>query len=123
MTPQSTAAAAGLSPAALAHEPAWVRHGSTRVQQDYQVAVGFEEMLLEQLSSSVSGSGEGEASGEEGSQSGLGGSMNSSLLPQALSQGVLAGGGLGLAAQLTRQMEGVGGSAGHRVTGSGGASS
>lgn len=92
----------GLTPVNSALEPSWVRDGSTQVQQDYQVAQGFEQVLMQQLSSAMTSSGEGseEEGGEgEGGQPGF-----SSLLPQALSQGVTAGGGMGLAAQLTRDM-------------------
>ena len=66
---------AGLSVVDEAHAPASVRNGSASVKQAYASAQGFEEMLLQQLSSSLvqssglSGEGEssGEGSGEEGS--------------------------------------------------------
>ena len=104
-------AAAALSPLAQAREPSWVRKGSSAVKQDYEVAGAFEEMLVDQLASTLSEGGglgqESEGPQEEGEPSMGGGSALSSMLPQALSQGVLAGGGLGLAAQLTEQMQGV----------------
>ncbi|MGA9875585.1 MAG: hypothetical protein WBQ21_07240, partial [Solirubrobacteraceae bacterium] len=95
-------------------EPAWVRHGSASTQKSYQTALAFEQMLVEQLSQSLtatSGLGgesgqEGEASGEEGS-SGNASSPLSSMLPHALTSGVMNAGGLGLAAQMTRQLEGA----------------
>ena len=72
------AAATGLPVADAANAPASVRNGSTAVKQAYSSARGFEEMLLQQLSSSLvqssglSGEGEssGEGSGEEGSSGG-----------------------------------------------------
>jgi Rod binding domain-containing protein len=94
------------------HAPASVREGSTAVKQAYATAQGFEEMLLQQLSQSLaqtsglSGEGETEASegsGQEGSleAGGEGGSsMLSSLLPQTLTEGIMHGGGIGLAAQM-----------------------
>jgi Rod binding domain-containing protein len=99
-------------------EPAWVRHGSASTQKAYQTALDFEQMLVEQLSQSMtatSGLGsessqEDEASGEEGS-GGSGGSPLSSMLPQALTSGVMNAGGLGLAAQMTRQLEDASGAA------------
>jgi Rod binding domain-containing protein len=111
-------------PSALA--PAWVRNGATQVKQDYEVATGFEETLLEQLSSALTAGG---LTGEEEGGEGSGDSGFSSMLPQALAQGVTSGGGLGLAAELTRDMLGASAetkassestSAGQRVTASGG---
>jgi Rod binding domain-containing protein len=99
-----------------ARAPASVRNGSAAVKQAYSSAQGFEEMLLQQLSSSLvqssglSGEGEssGEGSGEEGSSEGGGeaqSSMVSSLLPQTLAEGVMRGGGLGLATQLMSSLD------------------
>ncbi len=89
--------------------------GSAAVKQAYSSARGFEEVLLQQLSSSLvqsSGlSGEGESSGEgssgeEGSPEGGGeASMLSSLLPQTLTEGVMRAGGLGLAGQLMSSLD------------------
>jgi Rod binding domain-containing protein len=94
-----------------AHAPASVRSGSAAVKAAYASAQGFEEMLLQQLSSSLvqsSGlSGEGE-SGEEGSSEAggeAGSSMLSSLLPQTLTEGVMREGGLGLAGQLMGSLD------------------
>jgi hypothetical protein len=99
-----------------AHAPASVRNGSASVKQAYASAQGFEEMLLQQLSSSLvqsSGlSGEGESSGEGSSEEGsseaggaAGGGMLSSLLPQTLTEGVMRAGGLGLAGQLLHSLD------------------
>jgi Rod binding domain-containing protein len=71
-------------------------------------------MLVQQLSQSLAstsglegGSQEGEAGSEAGGSSSAGTSQLSSLLPQALSSGVMNAGGLGLAAQLTRDLQGT----------------
>ena len=89
-------------------------NGSAAVKQAYSSAKGFEEMLLQQLSSSLaqssglSGEGaSGEGSGEEGSAEGgeAGSSMLSSLLPQTLTEGVMREGGLGIAGQLMRSLD------------------
>lgn len=113
MTPAS-----GLPPVNSTFEPAWVRNGSTQVKQDYRTAQAFEEMLVEQLAGSLTeaggiGAGESESEGQgEGSPPKLGGGAASAMLPQALSRGILAGGGLGLAEQLTRELEGTQGAHG-----------
>jgi hypothetical protein len=98
-----------------ARAPASVRNGSASVKQAYATAQGFEEMLLQQLSSSLvqssglSGEGEsGEGSGEAGaSETGgeAGGGMLSSLLPQTLTEGVMREGGLGMAGQLMGSLD------------------
>jgi hypothetical protein len=97
-----------------ARAPASVRNGSAAVKQAYASAQGFEEMLLQQLSSSLvqsSGlSGEGESSSEgSGEESSAGGGgevgMLSSLLPQTLTEGVMREGGLGLATQLMGSLD------------------
>lgn len=90
-------------------EPEAVRNGSTAVKSAYQQGLAFEEMLTEEMTKSLTEMGglgeEGEeGSGGEGGALGSGGnSLVSSLLPQALAQGVVAGGGLGLAAQLANE--------------------
>jgi hypothetical protein len=110
-----------------AFEPAWVRRGSPATQKAYASALAFEQTLVEQLSTALtatSGLGgasspEGEGSQEAGSGSeedgasafGAGNPELSSMLPQALAAGVMDAGGLGMAAQMTRELEGVGGAA------------
>jgi Rod binding domain-containing protein len=95
-------------------EPEWVRHGSAATQKAYTSALAFEQTLVEQLSQSLAassgmdgeGSSEGEGSEEGSGASGQAGdSQLSAMLPQALAGGVMHAGGLGLAAQLTRQLE------------------
>jgi hypothetical protein len=111
---------AGLPAVNQALEPAWVRHGSPSTQKAYESALSFEETLVEQLSQSLTAtsgldgesSQEGESASEEGgSSSGAGDTQLSSLLPQALSSGVMHAGGLGLAAQMTRELQGTQGAA------------
>jgi Rod binding domain-containing protein len=109
--------AAGLPIVNQASEPDWVRRGSTSTKKAYESALAFEEMLVEQLSQSLATTGgvdaeasqEGTGGSEEGStpQSGAGTGELSSLLPQALTGGVMRAGGLGLAAQMTRELEGI----------------
>ncbi|HSZ15412.1 MAG TPA: hypothetical protein VK790_15360 [Solirubrobacteraceae bacterium] len=128
-TPAAGAAAAtGLPAINQALEPAWVRHGSAATQKSYDSALAFEQTLVEQLAKSMaasgglggegSGGGAGGAEGEGGSEAGA--SQLTSMLPQALTSSVMSAGGLGMAAQMTRQLEGVHGAA--HIQSSGGTS-
>ncbi len=122
------AAATGLPAANQALEPEWVRRGSAATQKAYASALAFEQTLVEQLSQSLtSASGlssqEGEPGSEEaGSGGGAAASELSSMLPQALSAGIMNAGGLGMAAQMTRESEGVHAVAHTRADGGTGAS-
>ncbi|HSZ69912.1 MAG TPA: hypothetical protein VK756_06100 [Solirubrobacteraceae bacterium] len=108
--------AAGSSAIDEAHAPAAVRDGSPSVKQAYASAQSFEEMLLQQLSQSMlasSGLGEegggseggGEEAGGAGAPSSASAGAIGSLLPQALTEGVMREGGLGLAAQLMHSLD------------------
>ena len=110
------ASAAGLPAVDRALEPAWVRHGSPTTQKAYAAALAFEATLVEELSKSLAATSdlggesapEGESSSEEGGSADAGaGGVLSSMLPPALSSSVMRTGGLGLAAQLTRDLGGV----------------
>jgi Rod binding domain-containing protein len=104
--------APGLPVVNQAQEPAWVRGGSASTQKAYSTALAFEEILVQQLSQSLSatsgvaGEGGGEGGSAPGGESDAGSSELSSMLPQALSAGVMGAGGLGMAAQLTRELQG-----------------
>ncbi len=117
---------AGLPAVNQALEPEWVRRGSPSTQKAYASALSFEETLVEQLSQSLTATGgldgessqEGESASEEGSAAnGSGDPQLSSLLSQALSSGVMKAGGLGLAAQMTHELQGVQGAAQTQATG------
>jgi hypothetical protein len=109
----ASTATAGLPAINQALEPEWVRDGSAATQKAYASALTFEQTLVEQLSKSLAdtsglgGESEGEGGSEEGGSSDAGASQIASMLPQALSAGVMSAGGLGMAAQMTRQLEGV----------------
>jgi hypothetical protein len=105
-----------LSPIDPAAIPADVRNGSPERQKTYQGAMAFEQMLVEQLTSSLttdasstddttdgSGDGSSDDSGATTDTSGLGGPY-ASMLPSAFAQGIEAGGGLGLAEQITNSI-------------------
>ncbi|HLH13858.1 MAG TPA: hypothetical protein VKV16_03640 [Solirubrobacteraceae bacterium] len=130
--PLQSAAALGASATGLpvvdqALEPAWVRHGSAATQKAYASALAFEQTLVEELSQSLAASsglggeasqeGAGGGAGEEESSSSASDTQLSAMLPQALAGGVMHAGGLGLAAQMTRELEGSAASAGGQRTG------
>ncbi len=82
--------------------PADIRSAPPARQQAYTAALGFEQLLVQQLSTSLTDSAQGTFGGDsDDGTDGSTASPNASLLPQALTQGVMDGGGLGLAAQLT----------------------
>jgi hypothetical protein len=107
--------ASGLPVVNQALEPKWVRDGSPATQKSYESALAFEDTLVEQLSQSLTASSglTGESSGGEESEEGGasasagGDSELASLLPQGLTSSVMSAGGLGLAAQMTSDLQGV----------------
>jgi Rod binding domain-containing protein len=79
--------------------PADVRSGGEKAQQLYGVALGFESLLVDQLTTQLAQTSGLDGSGE-GSGDGTDPSPYASLLPGAMAQAVTEGGGLGLARQL-----------------------
>jgi Rod binding domain-containing protein len=76
--------------------PAEVRNGSKQDKQNYTAALGFERMLLGELTKSLADTAkpvEGDDSQPEDAAS----SMYMQMLPDQLADAVTAGGGLGLA--------------------------
>ena len=121
MSLAAASGATGLPVVNQATEPEWVRKGSAATQKAYESALSFEATLVEQLSKTLAGtsglSGEsGESGSEEGSSSGAD-SQLSSMLPQALTTSVMDAGGLGLAAQMTSNLEGLEGASQTKATG------
>jgi Rod binding domain-containing protein len=104
---------AAIPPLDQALLPPQVRNGSASDKKAYTAALGFEQMLVQQLSQAISdttstdGLGGDASSGADGGN-GLDGasagdaasSPYASLLPDALTQGIMKAGGLGLAQQL-----------------------
>ncbi len=94
----------GLPPIDASQLPADVRTASPARQSAYEAGLGFEQMLVQQLSQSLTDSSDDATSSSDdstGASDGLGSdSPYSSLLPDALTSGVMDAGGLGLARQL-----------------------
>ena len=88
--------AAGLPPIDRSLLPADIRSAPQPRREAYEAGLGFERLLVTQLTQSLSRS-TGEALG--------GDSPYASLLPEALTDGVMSGGGLGLARRLADAIE------------------
>ena len=102
-----------------ANEPANIRNGNTAAKNAYQEALGFEDILVQQLtqelastvSSPTDDSSGGDGSSDSSDSSGgiLGSDPSTSgfasLIPTALSQSIMSSGGLGIAAQLAQSID------------------
>jgi hypothetical protein len=84
--------ASGLPPIDQAQLPADIRTAPTARRDAYEAGLGFERLLVQQLSQSLTDSARDALGGD---------SPYASLLPDALTDGLMGGGGLGLARQLT----------------------
>jgi hypothetical protein len=82
----------GLPPIDRAQLPADIRTATPERRDAYEAGLGFERLLVQQLTSSLARSARDALGGD---------SPYASLLPDALADGVMSGGGLGLARQLT----------------------
>jgi len=75
--------------------PADIRTGTPARKDAYEAGLGFERLLVQQLSQSLTDSARDAMGGD---------SPYASLLPDALTDGIMGGGGLGLARQLADAM-------------------
>jgi hypothetical protein len=82
---------AGLPPIDQSLLPTDIRTAAPARKDAYEAGLGFERLLVQQLSQSLTDSARDALGGD---------SPYSSLLPDALTDGVMGGGGLGLARQL-----------------------
>ena len=82
---------AGLPPVDRTQLPADIRQASPARQDAYTGALAFERLLVQQLTESLAASARDALGGD---------SPYASLLPEAMADGVMSGGGLGLARQL-----------------------
>ena len=101
--------ATSVPPINPASEPASIRNGPPAAKQAYQEALGFEQLLVDQLSQQLSAT-VSSSGGSDGSSGGVMGSDPStsafaSLVPQALTSGIMSAGGTGIALQLARALD------------------
>ena len=116
----SSLPAANLPPINSALLPADIRNGNAQAKQAYQEALGFENILMQQLTQQLAatvtspGGGSSDSSGSgDSSDSSSGGMLGSdpstnafaSMIPTALSQSIMSGGGVGVADQLARALD------------------
>jgi Rod binding domain-containing protein len=81
--------------------PADVRNGTKQDKQSYQAALGFERMLLGELTKSLAET----AKPADDQQQDAASSMYMQMLPDQLADSVIANGGLGLAHDLYRAVK------------------
>jgi Rod binding domain-containing protein len=117
--PSLSSATASLPPIDAASEPADIQNGNTAAKNAYQEALGFEDVLVQQLtqdlaSTVTSPSDDGSSDdGSDDSSDSSGGILGSdpstsgfaSLIPTALTQSIMSSGGLGIAAQLAQSID------------------
>jgi Rod binding domain-containing protein len=77
--------------------PAAVRSGSAKDKENYKAALGFEQVLMQQVVQSMAGDGDDQ-------DNPLAQGPYASTLQTALSDSLTAAGGLGLAQQLYKEM-------------------
>jgi Rod binding domain-containing protein len=108
---------AGLPPIDQAALPADVRKGTKAQKETYQAALGFERMLVGELTKSMLSTAQPDSSSDSSSSSGSSSSSDSTssdatttlyqqMLPDKLADAVTAAGGIGLADQLYRSLKG-----------------
>jgi Rod binding domain-containing protein len=91
--------------------PAEVRHGSAKDKKAYQAALGFERVLLGELTKALAETAKPADGGDDGSGSGSGqpqdaaSSMYMQMLPDQLADSIVSGGGIGLAQSLYRSIK------------------
>jgi len=81
--------------------PAAIRNGSPKDRQNYEAALGFERMLVQQLAKSLTDTTKSSDGDDESSAATA---TYRSMLPDALADGITSAGGLGLAQQLTKDL-------------------
>jgi Rod binding domain-containing protein len=84
-----------LPPIDEASLPPEIRKGSKQDRQDYQAALGFERMLIGELTKAMADTAKPDDSAGKGQDAAS--SMYMQMLPDQLADGIVAGGGLGLA--------------------------
>jgi Rod binding domain-containing protein len=117
----SALTSANLPPVNPALEPADIRNGNAQAKQAYQEALGFESVLMSQLTQELastvsspsddsSDSSDGSDDSSSDSSGGILGSDPStsafaSMIPTALTSALMSNGGVGIAAQLAQAID------------------
>jgi Rod binding domain-containing protein len=90
--------------------PAEVRNGTPAQKKNYQAALSFERVLVQQLTKSMVDTTKTDGSGDDSDDSGdaatsAATSTYQAMLPDALADGITSAGGLGLAQQIYQGMK------------------
>ena len=104
MTDLSALPTGGLPPINEAALPDDVRKGSKAQKQAYQAALGFEQVLVQQLAQSMMSSADGADDSSDGSD-GATSTLYQQMLPDQLASAVTSSGGTGLADQIYQSIE------------------
>ena len=87
--------------------PAEIRNGSAKDKKNYQAALGFERVLLGELTKAMTETTK--PAGSDGSDSGqpqdAASSMYMQMLPDQLADSIVSGGGMGLAQSLYQSVK------------------
>jgi Rod binding domain-containing protein len=97
-----------LAPIDSALLPADVRKDGAKGRELYQAALGFEQVLERQLAQALVSTSDSSDSSDDSDKGDTGGGvsdMYKQMLPDALSQGMAASGGLGLAPELYQSLK------------------
>ena len=91
-----------LPPIDQAALPAEIRNGSAKDKKTYEAALGFERMLLGELTKAMSATAQpaGDDTSEDGQSKDAASSMYMQMLPDQLADSVVSNGGMGLAQSL-----------------------
>jgi Rod binding domain-containing protein len=95
-----------LPPVDQALLPAEVRNGSAKDKKAYQAALGFERVLLGELTKALADTAKPADGGDDDDQPhDAASSMYREMLPDQLADSIVAGGGIGLAQSLYRSIK------------------
>ena len=98
--------ASALPPVDQALLPAEVRNGSAKDKKAYQAALGFERVLLAELTKAMAETAKPADGGEEdGQPQDAASSFYMQMLPDQLADSIVSGGGIGLAQSLYRSIK------------------
>jgi Rod binding domain-containing protein len=97
----------GLPPLSATSLPAEVRNGTPEDRKLYSVALGFERLLVQQLTEQLAESSTTFGDDEDGEGAGASLGMLRDQLPSILADGITAAGGIGLAPELYRALRGT----------------
>ena len=85
--------------------PAAIRNGSPADKKNYQAALGFERMLVQQLTKAMTDTTKTDGEDDQSDGSDAATNTYQSMLPDVLADGITSSGGLGLAQQIYKGLK------------------